>query len=54
MNKLDSMPDLKVNNKKDPQKSIALEWSVKCFLLEGLNLFHGTNLTLMSDVNQAK
>ena len=28
-----------------------MEWSVK-YLLEGLNLFHGANLTLSSDVDQ--
>ena len=35
----------------DPQRSTALEWSV-FFLLEGLNRFHGANLTLSSDVDQ--
>ena len=29
-----------------------LERSVKIFLLEGLNLSHGNNLTLSSDVDQ--
>ena len=37
--------------KKDPQKNFHLERSVRK-LLEGLNLFHGTNLTLNSDVDQ--
>ena len=44
----------KTQNKKDPQRSTGLERSVKIFLLEGLNKFHGTNLTLISDVDQDK
>ena len=39
------------NNKKDPQKSIALKRSTRK-LLEDLNMFDGTNLTLISDVDQ--
>ena len=34
------------------KRSTTLERSVKIFLLEGLNMFHGTNLTLSSDVDQ--
>ena len=43
----------KINNKKDPQRSTALEQSVKK-LLEGLNMFNGTcaNLTLSFKVDQ--
>ena len=33
-------------------KSAALERSVKNILLEGLNRFNGTNLTLNTDVDQ--
>ena len=40
-----------VNIKKDPQKSTALERSVRK-LLEGLKMFHVTNLTLNCDVDQ--
>ena len=38
-------------NLNDSQKSTALERSVRQ-LLEGLNMFHGTNLTLNCDVDQ--
>ena len=38
------------NVKKDPQKNISLERSVRK-LLEGLNMFDGTNLTLITDVD---
>ena len=38
------------NNKKNPQKKHRLYF----FLLEGLNKFYGTNLTLRSDVDQDK
>ena len=34
------------------KRSTALEWSVKNILLEGLNRFHGANLTLNSDTDQ--
>ena len=43
-----------ISYKEDPQRSTGLERSVKIFLLEGLNKFHGTNLTLISDVDQDK
>ena len=33
------------------KRNTALERSVKIFLLEGLNQFHGVNLTLSSDVD---
>ena len=33
------------------KRSTTLEWSVN-ILLEGLNRFHGANLTLISDVDQ--
>ena len=33
------------------KRSTALEWSVRK-LLDGLNMFDSTNLTLISDVNQ--
>ena len=39
-----------MKHKKDPQKKTALEQPVNIFLLGGLNLFYGTNLTLISDV----
>ena len=32
----------------------ALVWSVQIFLLEGLNIFYGTNLNLTSYVDQDK
>ena len=34
------------------RRSTALERSMQYILLEGLNRFHGTNLTLNSDVAQ--
>ena len=34
------------------KRSTALKRSVKIILLEGLNQFHGANLTLSSDVDQ--
>ena len=34
------------------KRSTTLEWSVKNILPEGLNRFHGTNLTFSSDVDQ--
>ena len=48
-----SMAKTKTNkiNKKDPQKKHRLG-TVSKKKLEGLNLFHGTNLTLNSDVDQ--
>ena len=51
-NRQNSMTNTNPNNKKDPQKITTLERSVRQ-LLEGLNMFHCTNLTLNSDVDQA-
>ena len=39
-------------NINDPQKKYRLGTVSKNILLEGLNLFHGANLTLNSDVDQ--
>ena len=36
----------------DPQKKYRLGAVIKNILPEGLNWFHGANLTLSSDVNQ--
>ena len=41
-----------INNTNDPQKKYGLGTVSKNILLEGLNLFHGANLTLSSDVDQ--
>ena len=38
-------------NRQDSMTQTILEWSVRK-LLEGLNMFNGTNLTLSSDVDQ--
>ena len=40
------------NNTNDPQKKYRLRTVSKNSLLEGLNRFHGANLTLSSDVDQ--
>ena len=40
------------NNMNDLQKKYRLRTVSKNILLEGLNWFHGTNLTLSSDVDQ--
>ena len=40
------------NNTNDPQKKYPLGTAIKNILLEGLNWFYGTNLTLSSDVDQ--
>ena len=55
MNRRESMTkqDIHVNNTNDPQKKYRLGSVSKTILLEGLNRFHGTNLTLSSDVDQA-
>ena len=42
-----------INNIKDPQKKHRLGTVSKIFLLKGLNLFYGTNLTLISNEDQA-
>ena len=36
----------------DPQKKYRLGMVIENILLEGLNRFHGANLTLRSDVDQ--
>ena len=41
-----------INNTNDPQKKYRLETVSKIILLEGLNRFHGANLTLSSDEDQ--
>ena len=41
-----------INNTNDPQKKYRLGTVIKNILLEGLNRFHGANLTLSSDVAQ--
>ena len=41
-----------INNTNDPQKKFYLGTVSKNILLEGLNWFHGANLTLSSDVDQ--
>ena len=41
-----------IDNIYDPQKKYCLGTVSKNILLEGLNRFHGTNLTLSSDVDQ--
>ena len=37
---------------KDPQKKYRIGTVIKIFFQESLNRFHGTNLTLYSDVDQ--
>ena len=51
-NRRDSMAR-NTNNKNDPQRSTALERSVRKSL-EGLNVFDGNNLVLISDVDQER
>ena len=41
-----------INNTNDPQKKYRLGTASKNILLEDLNRFYGTNLTLSSDVDQ--
>ena len=41
------------DHKKNPQKKHRI-WTLSTNILEGLNMFDGTNLTLISDVNQDK
>ena len=45
-------PTWSISNKNEPQRSNALERSVKNFLLECLNRFHGAKFTLSSDGDQ--
>ena len=49
MKRRKSMRSTRHKNTNDPQRSTALERSEN-ILLEGLNQFHGANLTLSSDV----
>ena len=52
MNRQESMTNTNHKQQNDPQKQKALERSVKIVLPEGLNYFHGINLTLSSDVDK--
>ena len=47
-----SMTNQDINKINDQQKKYRLRTVSKNILLEGLNRFHGTNLTLSSDVDQ--
>ena len=51
MNRRESIKTQDINNTNDPQKKYRLERSVNNILLEGLNQFHGANLTLGLDVD---
>ena len=50
----ESMTNTNTNSKNYPQKSTAFERSVQKYFywVGGLNLFHGTNITVSSDVDQ--
>ena len=52
MNRRESMRNSRHKNTNDPQKKYRLGTVSKNILLEGLNQFHGANLTLKSDVDQ--
>ena len=52
MNRRKSMKTQDINNTNDPQKKYRLGKVSKNILLEGLNQFHGFNLTLSSDVDK--
>ena len=52
MNRQESMTNTNHKQQNDPKKQKALERSVKIVLPEGLNYFHGINLTLSSDVDK--
>ena len=52
MNRRKSMRNTRRKNTNDPQKKYRLGTVCKNILLEGLNRFHGANLTLNSDVDQ--
>ena len=52
MNRRESMRNTRHKNTNDPQKKYRLGTVSKNILLEGLNRFHGTNLTLSSNVDQ--
>ena len=46
------MTNTNINNTNDPQNKYRLGTVSKVILLQGLNQFHGANLTLSSDVDQ--
>ena len=52
MNRRESMTNTRHKNTNDPQKKYHLGMVSENILLECLNLFHGANLTLSSDVGQ--
>ena len=52
MNSRESMATKRHNNTNGPQKKYRPGTVSKTILLEGLNRFHGANLTLSSDVDQ--
>ena len=56
MNRRESMRNTRHTHthtkRKDPQKKYRLGTVSKNIILEGLNRFHGANLTLSSDVDQ--
>ena len=52
MNRGESRRNTGHKNKNGPQKKLRLGTVSKNILLEGLDRFHGANLTLSSDVNQ--
>ena len=51
MNRRKSMRNTRHKNTNGPQKKYCLGMVSKNILLEGLNRFHGANLTLSSDVD---
>ena len=52
MNRREIMKNTRHKNTNYPQKKYRLGTDNKTILLEGLNRFHGSNLTLSSDVKQ--
>ena len=52
MNRREAWQTQANNDANDPQKKHRLRTVLKNNLLEGFNRFHGTNLTLSSDVDQ--
>ena len=52
MNRRESMRITKHKNTNDPQNKYRIETVSKNSLSEGLNRFHGANLTLRSDEDQ--
>ena len=53
MNRRESITKHDINNTNDPQKKYRLGTVSKNILLEGLNRFHGANLTPIPDVDQS-